>query len=316
MFKNPSVRRPGAPKNSHHLSEFLGWASVTAQRRAAGACFVIAAAVLGRVPLPAAGAAQPASPPTVEVTGATRIEYEDASQQWTFRGAPVIVSRGTTRIEAPLILYAERTREVTLPDGGLVATPTLEVRAERLATNLASRHLTAEGHVAGRFTDEEGSSTAPAEWGTFTADRVELDDGAVRKEIVATGQVVVVRGDRRLSGDRIVYNHVTRQGTIEGHADMAQGADRLRAAYVFADLGRHTAEANGNVLLDHGDVHGSADFATYSEPERRALLSGHVKLLQGSDTMTADLVTVLLDGETVIAEGDVELISYPEGGSP
>ena len=292
---------------------------MSAKRRTAAACLVTAAAALGRVPLPAAWAAPPPSPPTVEVTGATRIEYEDASQQWTFRGAPVVVYRGTTRIEAPVILYTEPTREVTLPDGGLVATPTLEVRADRIATNLASRHLTAEGHVAGRFTDENGSPPAPAasrDWGTFAADRAELDDSAAHKEIVATGQVVVVRGDRRLSGDRIVYNHVTRQGTIEGHADMAQGADRLRAAYVFADLGRGTAEANGDVVLDHGDVHGSADFATYSEPEHRALLSGHVKLLQGSDTLTADLVTVLLVGETVIAEGGVEVTSYPAGGSP
>jgi lipopolysaccharide export system protein LptA len=97
---------------------------------------------------------------------------------------------------------------------------------------------------------------------------------------------------------------------------MAQGTDRLRAAYVLADLGRGTAEANGDVLLDHGDVHASADLATYSEPERRALLSGHVKLLRGGDTLTADLVTVLLDEETVIAEGGVELVAYPEGGSP
>lgn len=293
-------------------------ADVTA-RRTALACFVIAAAALGRVPSPAAGAAPPPSPPQVEVTGATRIEYDDASQQWNFRGAPVIVSRGTMRVEAPVILYGERTREVTLPAGGLVATPTLEVRADRIATNLASRHLTAEGHVAGRFADENGSSPAPTAapgWGTFAADRVELDDSAARKQVIATGQVVVVRGDRRLSGDRIMYNHITRQGTVEGHAEMAQGMDRLRAAYVFADLGRGTAEANGDVLLDHGDVHGSADLATYSEPERRAVLSGNVKLQQGSDTLTADLVTVLLDGETVIAEGNVEVIAYPDGGSP
>jgi lipopolysaccharide export system protein LptA len=279
---------------------------------------VIVAAALGRAPLPAAGAAPPPSPP-IEVTGATRIEYDDASQQWSFRGAPVTVSRGTTRIEAPAILYAERTREVTLPAGGLVATPTLEVRADRIATSLSRRHLTAEGHVAGRFTDEDGSSTAraaPPEWGTFGAERVELDDSAARKQIVATGQAVVVWGDRRLSGDRIVYNHGTRQGSIDGHADMARGTDRLRADYVFADLGRSTAEANGHVLLDHGAVHASADRATYSEPVQRAVLSGRVKLLRGRDTLTADLATVLLDRETAIAEGNVELVAYPEGGSP
>jgi lipopolysaccharide export system protein LptA len=275
---------------------------------------VIAGTALGALPAPAAGAAPP-SPPALEVTGATRIEYDDAGRNWSFQGGPVVVSRGTTRIEAPAILYAERTREVTLPSGGLVATPTLEVRAERIVSNLASRHLIAEGGVTGRFTEEAASPAPSREWGTFAADHVVLDDSAALRQIVAIGHVVVVRGERRLSGDRIVYNHGTRQGSIEGHAEMAQGTNRLRAASVVADLGRGTAEANGDVLLDHGDVHASADLATYSEEQQRALLSGHVKLLRGGDTLTADLVTVLLDGETVIAEGEVELVANPEGGS-
>jgi lipopolysaccharide export system protein LptA len=294
---------------------------VAAKRSAfvrAGACLAVAAAALGRVPLPATGAAAPPSRPPIEVTGATRIEYEDSSQQWSFRGAPVIVSRGTTRIEAPAILYAERTRDVALPAGGLIATPALEVRADRIATNLSSRHLVAEGHVAGRFTDADGSTVraAPPEWSTFGAERIELDDSAARRQIVATGQAVVVCRDWRLSGDRIIYNQGTRQGSIDGRADVARGTDRLRADHVAADLAGSTAEASGRVLLDHGDVHGSADRATYSEAEQRAVLSGHVKLLRGRDTLSADLATVLLDRETAVAEGNVELVAYPDRGSP
>jgi lipopolysaccharide export system protein LptA len=288
-------------------------------RSVPAAALLTAAVAFGGCWVPAARAAPPPAPPPLEVTGATRIEYDDAAQRWSLRGPRVIVSRGTTRIEAPEVLYVERTREVTLPAGGVVATPTLEVRADRIAANLSSRHLTAAGHVAGRFTDEDESSAArdtPRDWGTFSAERVELDDRAELRQIVAMGRVVVVRGDRRLSGDRIVYNHGTRQGRIDGHADMARGPDRLRADQVFADLGRGTAEATGHVLLDRGDVHGSADHGTYSEPEQRAVLSGDVKLVRGRDTLTADRATVLLDQETAIAEGRVELIAYPEGGSP
>lgn len=288
-------------------------------RTAARAALLTAAAACGGWWVPVTRAAPPPTPPPLEVTGATRIEYDDAAQRWSIRGPRVIVSRGTTRIEAPEVLYAERTREVTLPAGGLVATPTLEVRADRIAANLSSRHLTAEGHVAGRFTDEDESPAAhnpTRDWGTFSADRVEMDDRAELRQIVATGQVVVVRGGRRLSGDRIVYNHRIRQGRIDGHADLAQGSSRLRADQVLADLGRGTAEATGHVLLDHGDVHGSADQGTYSEPAQRAVLSGHVTLLRGRDRLTADRATVLLDQDTAIAEGRVELVAYPEGGSP
>jgi lipopolysaccharide assembly outer membrane protein LptD (OstA) len=271
------------------------------------------------VPALGAGAAPRVSPPSLEVTGATRIEYDDAAQQWSFRGAPVVVTRGNTRIEAPEIVYAERTREVTLPGGGLVATPTLEVRADRIVTNLSSRHLTAEGHVAGRFADEDEPFTAGAAArtrGTFSADRVAVDDRPDLRQIVATGQVVVVRDDQGLTGDRVVYNHGTRQGTVEGHGELVRGSSRLRADHIFADVGRHVTTADGHVLLDHGDLHGSADHATYSEPEQRAVLSGQVRLLRGRDTLTADLATMLLDQETAIAEGHVELVAYPDGGSP
>lgn len=304
-------------------SKGLGW---TGAARSAIVAAALAGAALWGVPalpggsVPAARGAQPGPPPALEVTGATRIEYDDAARQWNFRGAPVVVARGTTRIEAPQILYVERTREVTLPAGGRVATPELELQADRIVANLSSRHIAADGRVAGRFADEEDSSNAPAGrriWGTFAAARVELDDRPALRQIVATGQVVVVRDDRRISGDRVVYNLGTRQGRIDGHAEMGQGGDRLlRADRVVADLGRRTAEADGHVLLDNGDLHGSADHATYSEPEQRAVLSGRVRVLRGRDTVSADLATVLLDQKTAIAEGHVEVVAHPGGASP
>jgi lipopolysaccharide assembly outer membrane protein LptD (OstA) len=255
----------------------------------------------------------PAGRPSIEVTGATHIEYDDASQQWTFRGPRVVVVRGTTRVEAPEILYAERAREVTLPRGGTVATPTLEVTADRLAMQLQTRHVTADGHVSGRFSDEGESQNT---WGTLTADRVVVDDRQDLKQIVAVGEVVIVRGDRRLSGDRIAYNHLTQQGTVDGHAELRRGSSRLRADHIFADLKAREARADDHVQLDHDDVRGSADHATYSEPEQTAVLQGNVAIQRRRDTLTADRVTVLLDRHTAVAEGHVQLVAYPEGGRP
>ncbi|HYM90099.1 MAG TPA: hypothetical protein VEW91_00520, partial [bacterium] len=141
--------------------------------RAAAAAACLAAAGLGSHPgSPAAAAAQPAARPPLEVTGATRIEYDDAARRWTFTGPRVAIVRASVRVEAPEIVYSERAREVVLPQGGAVLTPTLEVTADRIATLLDARHVTAEGHVAGRFAEE-----APEKrWGTFSADRVEADD--------------------------------------------------------------------------------------------------------------------------------------------
>ena len=260
----------------------------------------------------AAVAAPPPGRPSLEVTGATRIEYDDALRQWMFRGPRVVVVRGTLRIEAPEVRYAEEIQEVTLPGGGTALTPTLEVTADRLLANLRTRHVTAEGHVAGRFSDE----AEPKTWGTFTAHRVEVDDRAEQHQFVATGQVVIVREDRRLSGDRVVYDHQAQQGTVDGQAELARGSDRLRADHVFADLRHHEARADDHVRLDQGEIHGSADHATYNEPDQTAVLSGNVKILRGRDTLAADRATVLLGRHTAIAEGHVEVVAYPEGATP
>jgi lipopolysaccharide export system protein LptA len=253
-----------------------------------------------------------AAPPPLDVTGATRIEYDDSSRQWVFLGARVVVVWGTLRIEAPEIRYTEKVREVMLPRRGTVSTPTLEVTADRLVANLQTRHITADGAVAGRFSDEE----EPKTWGTFNAHRLEVDDRPERRQLVATGQVVIVREDRRLSGDRVLYDDRTQQGTVDGQAELVRGADRLRADHVFADLRRHEASADDHVLLDHDEIHGSADHATYNEPDETTVLVGNVKIIRGSDTLTADRATVLLGRHTVIAEGGVQVVVSPEGGSP
>jgi len=257
-------------------------------------------------------AAAPAGRSPLEVTGATRIAYDDTSREWVFSGPRVVAVRGTLRIEASEIRYAERAQEVTLPGRGTVSTPTLEVTADRLMATLRDRHVTAEGHVAGRFSDEE----EPKRWGTFNADRAEVDDRPEKRQIVATGQVLIVREERRLRGDRVVYDHRAQQGTVDGQAELVRGSDRLRADHVFADLRRHEARADDHVLLDRDDIHGSADHATYNEEEQTAVLVGNVRIVRGRDTLAAERATVLFDRHTAIAEGRVELVAYPEGSAP
>lgn len=287
-------------------------------RSAAGVLILVAAGLmLHRLPASAQSSAPRAAPPgrpPLEITGATRIEYDDTAHRWVFLGPRVVVVRGTTRVEAPEMHYAERTREITLPSGGRVATPTLEVTGDRLVTNLQSRHITADGHVSGRFADEDPPSPQTI-WGTFRAGQVVADDRQDLKQVAATGEVVIVRGNRLLRGDHVVYNHLTREGTVDGRAELVQGSNRLRADHVFADLRQGEARADGHVLLDRNNLHGSADHATYSDPAQAAVLHGNVVLVRGSDTLTAERATIYLDRDTAIAEGAVRLVAYP-GSQP
>jgi len=254
-------------------------------------------------------------PIPVQISGASRIEYDDASQAWLFRGQRVIVTRDTMRLEAPEVRYNGQARRFEMPQRGTFSMPTLEVTADQISANLAERHATAVGQVTGRFRlfapPAHAAEGADPPWTTFQADQMEADDRSDLRQIVATGNVIVVRADQQVRGDHVVYNRGAQQATVDGHADVIFGADRLRADHVAADLPRREVEADGHVLLDGEEMHGSADKATYVGDGRTAVLSGHVVVTRGRDTLTADRVTVHVNEHTAIAEGHPQVAGYP-----
>jgi len=277
----------------------------------AGLVFAAAPASRAQVPVPPdqTSPGNPVQSVPADVTGATRVEYDDKNQQVALEGAPVVVVHGTLRLAAPQIRYSVKEHQVSLPGGGTVSSPTIEVTADRIDAWLRTRHVTAEGHVHGRFL-LEGS------WAAFAAGRVEADDRPDARQIVATGDVVVKREDAELHGDRLAYDRLTQQGTLDGHAELIRGSDRLRADHLIAYVDRREVEAHDHVLLDREDMQGSADQATYTEPTQTAVLSGHVVLTRGKDTLTAERVTVHLDQHTAIAEGRPQMVAYPPEPSP
>ena len=277
----------------------------------------------GALAAPAAGPRSPAPPP-IDVSGASTIEYEDAAQEWVFRGAQVVIVRGTVRIEAPEILYRAGARQIEVLGGGTISTPTFEVGADRIVAMLPTRHVMASGSVRGRFLSEaaaagdaagRGDAAAQGEgspggdvaqdgrWATFSAETVEADDRPDAGQIVATGQVAVLRGNQQLRADRIVYDRMTRQGTADGHAMLAQGADRLQADHLVADLDRGEAEARDHVMLEGEDMRGVADHATLSQRAQTIALDGHVILYRGRARLEAERATILVAEHTTIAEG-------------
>src|SRR5437016_6218118 len=249
----------------------------------------------GALAAPAARPRSPAPPP-IDVSGASTIEYEDATQEWVFRGAQVVIVRGTVRIEAPEILYRAGARQIEVLGGGTISTPTFEVGADRIVAMLPTRHVMASGSVRGRFLSEAagqgdaagrgdaavqgeaspGGDAAQGGWATFSAETVEADDRPDAGQIVATGQVAVLRGNQQLRADRIVYDRMTRQGTADGHAMLARGSDRLQADHLVADLDRGEAEARDHVMLEGEDMRGVADHATLTQRAQTIAPRGHV----------------------------------------
>src|SRR6266550_6385487 len=140
--------------------------------------------------LPISAGPRSPAPPPIDVSGASTIEYEDATQEWVFRGAQVVIVRGTVRIEAPEIRYHAGARHIEVLGGGTISTPTFEVGADRIVAMLPTRHVMALGSVRGRFLSEaaaQGDAAAQGEaspggdaaqdrWATFSAETVEADD--------------------------------------------------------------------------------------------------------------------------------------------
>ncbi len=276
-----------------------------------GVCLSRAAAAAAPAP-PEVPAASPAPPPLpVDVTGATVIEYDDRTQQYTFRGPRVVIARGVQRLEAPEVLYSAAGRRVVLPQGGVVSMPAMELSADRILADLVSRHIEAEGRVAGRFLDG-------GVWTSLTAARVVADDQPGRRQAEATGNVVAVRQDEELHADRVVYDRSTLRGVIEGHTLLIRGEDTLRADRIDVDLGAREARAAGHVLLDRAaqSMHASAEEATYSGRTETAVLSGHPVVTRDRDSLTADRLTVHLDQNLVAADGHAQIMGFPAGTGP
>lgn len=266
-------------------------------------------------PPAAAGEALAASPPRpplpADITGATVIEYDGRTQQYTFRGARVVIVRGVQRLEAPEVLYSAAGRRVALPRGGSVSTPVMEVSADRMLADLVSRHVEAEGRAAGRFLDK-------GIWTSLAAARMVADDQPDRRRADATGNVVAIRQDQELHGDHIMYDWGTSHGTVEGHALLRRGQDSLQADRIDADLDALEAQATGHVLLDRAaqDIHASAEEAAYSARTNTAILSGHPLVTRGRDSLTADQITVRLAEDLVTADGHAQVVGYSRGIGP
>ena len=319
--------RPLLPSNFRNtalmaMRRYARVAPILACLAAATALGWAAPSGLAVAPPPAAGGGTQIPAP-VQVSGASRIEYDDASQEWLLTGQHVVAVRDTMRLEAPEIRYNGRTRQFNMPQRGTLSAPTFEITADRIVANLLARHATAEGNITGRFRlfapPVHASETAAPPWTTFQADQIEADDRPDARQIVAIGDVIVVRTGlllrQELRGDRVVLNRTAQQGTVDGHADLVFGATRLRADHIFVDQGRREAEATGHVLLDREDMHGSADRGTYSDSAQTAVLFDHVVITRGRDTLTADRVTVHLDQHTAIAEGNPQVVVYPPAES-
>ncbi|MGQ9866006.1 MAG: DUF3769 domain-containing protein [Pseudanabaenaceae cyanobacterium] len=117
----------------------------------------------------------------------------------------------------------------------------LTVQADRQQYDLNRNAFVAEGGAIARFENSE-----------LKADRLEARLN--EREVVATGNIVFVRGDQQLQGTRLTYNYGTRQGKLEnarGFVNLGTldrpTAQRLPPGSVVLSLGGDGSEEGGGI---------------------------------------------------------------------
>ncbi len=250
---------------------------------------------------PARAQGQPAPSP-VEISGATLVEYDDATGVVRAQGSPVVVTRGSTVLRAPRLRYDQRARVITAEGGVDLTDPDLAVRADAAELRLADDRIRAQGDVRVRGV-RGGQST------TLAAPEVE---GSLRtRRFTATGGVTVSRGEWTLTGRRVDYDDGTRVALVTGEPKAQFKDTTMTAQIITLFVADETARAEGSVVVRRGNLVGTAPRADVFARDNRAVLSGGARVDRGPDRIVADVIEIDLEGTRVTARGTSQLTVVP-----
>jgi lipopolysaccharide export system protein LptA len=193
-------------------------------------------------------------------------------------------------------------------DGGALLARPVELRADRLEV------LNKEQRAV-----YSGRATAVRDRATLTCQRLEVQFDAQRevKTITATGEVVVVDGDRRATGEAATWDNVTGVLVVTGHPTVRQGTREVEGERVTFTAGvdrLEIAKARTRVQPLDGGVSGAlaidADTLVLEQQRNVATWAGHVRVTRGATVLTAPEIIAHYDesGEVVRvqAKGGVE----------
>ncbi|RII30688.1 MAG: lipopolysaccharide transport periplasmic protein LptA [Geobacter sp.] len=92
-------------------------------------------------------------------------------------------------------------------------------------------------------------------------------------------------------------NVVAKQGDITIYAD------KLTISYAEGKKDVEKIEADGNVRIVHENRLGTAAHAVYDSRLGRITLTGNPKVMQGDDTISANIITYIIDEDKSVASG-------------
>lgn len=194
------------------------------------------------------------------------------------------------------------------PDAGLLLARPVELRADRLEVDSRAQRATYVGHA-----------TAVRDGATLTCQRLEvqLDDRRDVKTITASGDVVVVDGDRRATGEAATWDNATGVLVVTGQPTARQGLREVTGQKVTLTTGVDRVEIEQprtRVERADGGVASAltvdADRLVLEQARATAAWTGHVKVTRGPTVLTAPELVAHYDERgditRVQAKGGVE----------
>jgi lipopolysaccharide export system protein LptA len=238
----------------------------------------------------------------VEISGATRLEYQESGGIVAAEGAPVVVTRGRTVVRAPMIRYDIRTRVVEASGGVEVEEPGLSLRGATAVVRLSDESVRVAGGavVRSRRDGDESVLEAP-----------QLEGSLATRRFVAAGGVTMRRGELTIAGQRLDYDDGTTTAVLTGDPQVRYRDATMTAATITANLAQEIARGEGAVRVRRGEIVATASRAEMNLRTRRAVLSGGAAVERGRDRLTAATIDVDLETDRVTARGEPHLVINP-----
>jgi lipopolysaccharide assembly outer membrane protein LptD (OstA) len=238
----------------------------------------------------------------VELSGATRLEYQEAGGIVVADGSPVVVTRGQTVVRAPRIRYEVGAQTIEATGGVEVVEPGLALRGATAVVRLADESVRVAGGVVARSQREGEDAVLEA---------AQLEGSLATRRFVATGAVAVRRGPWTVSGQRIDYDARTTAGTVTGDPRVQFRDATMTAGAVTFNVAQEVARGEGAVRLRRGEIVATAPRVDMNGRSRQAVLSGGATVERGRDRLTAATIDVDLDTDRVTARGSPHLVVHP-----
>ncbi len=261
---------------------------------------VLVCAVLAASPASAGPAPALRPQPQVEVTGATLVEFDDATGVWVLRGQPVVITRDPIVVRADLVRYDTKQQLVSASGGVSYRDSAVEVFAGTVAVWILRQQAVAEGDVNAVYHGPDQVRLSAA--------RVELSGPG---EATASGKAVLTHRRGTLTAEQITYNDAAAQAVADGGATAETDDGTLRADRVEAFLPRQELVADGHVLITGRDLEGRAARAVLNQQAGSLDLSGDAMVRLAAHVFRASHIAVDVRARHVTASGGVHLIAQP-----